>query len=161
MYDDGCKEICEVVQAMHKETLFGIYRTQRPRRKNETGTKQSHLLYPHKQPKRVKMTASKHRHIPRLLCALPPTSRPCHTALSHSRAQCVWSQMLDDAVVILSKNAGSNEPQSHADFSHSVGLKRVVESEGGVWTMGRQRRACGWLEWPLLHVWLTGAPFAD
>ena len=61
-------------------------------------------------------------------------------------------------VVILSKNAGSNEPQSHADFSHSVGLKRVVESEGGVRMMERQRRACGWLEWLLL--WLTGAPWA-
>ena len=59
-------------------------------------------------------------------------------------------------VVILSKNAGSNEPQSHAEFSHSVGLKRVVESEGGVRMMERQRRACGWLEWPSLAS--SGSP---
>ena len=102
----------------------------------------------------MKMTASKHRHIPPLLRAYfqlhthstPPLTVHGHNVYGHTCSM--------TPVVILPENAGSNEPQGHAYFPYSVpcsvGLKRVVESEGGVWALERQRRACGWLESPSL-----------
>ena len=132
MYDDGCDEICVGLQAMHKETLFGRYLNTKIKKKERKRHETVSPLYSQRQPKRVKMTALKPRHIPPLLRAYlqlhthstPPLTVHGHNLYGHTCSM--------TPVVIFSKNAGSNEPQCHAYFPYSVGLKRVVESEGGV-----------------------------
>lgn len=96
MYDDGCEEICVALQAMHKETLFGriLHKDQEERAKPAQNSLTFIFTKATKTREDDRFETSSHS--PVVTC-VPPTSHPFHTALNRSRAQRVWSHMLDDA----------------------------------------------------------------
>ena len=96
MYDDGCSEICVVLQAMHKRLYLVdiVHKDQEKRMKPARNRLTFIVTKTNKAREEDRFGISSHSAV---VTCVHPTSHPFHTAINRSRAQAVWSHMLDDA----------------------------------------------------------------